>query len=293
MTRFLQSTLTGLVVSFCLLRSVGSANAQATEARAKMTVPDSAHLQVVTLSDGSRIFGRIVSVTADTVTFQTGAGTMQLSAAAIREIKEFPASDLHEGEYWFPNPNSTRLFFAPSGQMLKKGEGYFSDYLLVFPGMAYGVTDNFTLGGGISLLPAKAEDQIYYLTPKIGFSVTDKVHLAAGMLLAGTQGGTGGVYYGVGTFGDGNASVTLGGGYGFAGGKIQQKPVGMAGAELRVSQRVGIVTENYLLPTADNNVLYSFGLRFMGENITTDLALVNTAGSGVIGVPFVDFVVRF
>ena len=32
--------------------------------------------------------------------------------------------------------------------MLKKGEGYFSDYELFFPGIAYGVTDNVTIGGG-------------------------------------------------------------------------------------------------------------------------------------------------
>jgi hypothetical protein len=31
----------------------------------------------------------------------------------------------------------------------------------------------------------------------------------------------------------------------------------------------------------------------MGEKITTDLALVNVVGSGVIGVPYVDFVFRF
>jgi len=227
------------------------------------------------------------------VTFQTQAGNIQLSASAIREIKEIPAADLREGEYWFPNPNSTRLFFAPSGQMLKKGEGYFSDYELFFPGIAYGVTDNVTIGGGVSLFPAAVEDQVYYVTPKIGISVADKVHVAAGVLFAGTKGGTGGIYYGVGTFGDGNASVTLGGGYGFAGGKIEAKPVGMIGGELRVSRRIGIVTENYLLPVSDNNFLYSFGLRFMGEKLTTDLALVNVSGTDVIGIPYVDFVFRF
>jgi len=258
-----------------------------------MTVPDSAHIQIVTLKDGSTIFGRIVTVNADTVIFQTEAGRIQLAAGAIREIKEIPATDLREGEYWFPNPNSTRLFFAPTGQMLKKGDGYVSDYELFFPGIAYGLTDNVTIGGGVSLFPAPAGDQVYYLTPKIGVSAADNVHLAAGVLFAGTKGGTGGVYYGVGTFGDGNGSVTLGGGYGFAGGKIERKPVGMIGAELRISRRIGIVTENYLLPISDNNVLYSFGFRFMGEKLTTDLALVNVSGSGVIGVPFVDFVFRF
>ena len=294
MTKFLYRSVRAFTVILCLARPARFAEAQASrDVRARMNVPDSAHIQIVTLRDGSTIFGRILAVNADTVTFQTQAGNIQLSASAIREIKEIPAADLREGEYWFPNPNSTRLFFAPSGQMLKKGEGYFSDYELFFPGIAYGVTDNVTIGGGVSLFPAAVEDQVYYVTPKIGISVADKVHVAAGVLFAGTQGGTGGIYYGVGTFGDGNASVTLGGGYGFAGGKIEAKPVGMIGGELRASRRIGIVTENYLLPVSDNNFLYSFGLRFMGEKLTTDLALVNVSGSDVIGIPYVDFVFRF
>ncbi|PYP54383.1 MAG: hypothetical protein DMD39_01270 [Gemmatimonadetes bacterium] len=294
MTKFLYRSVRAFMVILCLATPAGFAEAQAShDVRARMTVPDSAHIQIVTLRDGSTIFGRILAVNGDTVSFQTQAGNIQLSAGAIREIKEIPAADLREGEYWFPNPNSTRLFFAPSGQMLKKGEGYFSDYELFFPGIAYGVTDNVTIGGGVSLFPAAVEDQVYYVTPKIGISVADKVHVAAGVLFAGTKGGTGGIYYGVGTFGDGNASVTLGGGYGFAGGKIEAKPVGMIGGELRVSRRIGIVTENYLLPVSDNNFLYSFGLRFMGEKLTTDLALVNVSGSDVIGIPYVDFVFRF
>jgi len=294
MTKFLYRSVRAFTVILCLARPARFAEAQASrDVRARMNVPDSAHIQIVTLRDGSTIFGRILAVNGDTVTFQTQAGNIPLSASAIREIKEIPAADLREGEYWFPNPNSTRLFFAPSGQMLKKGEGYFSDYELFFPGIAYGVTDNVTIGGGVSLFPAAVEDQVYYVTPKIGISVADKVHVAAGVLFAGTKGGTGGIYYGVGTFGDGNASVTLGGGYGFAGGKIEAKPVGMIGGELRASRRIGIVTENYLLPVSDNNFLYSFGLRFMGEKLTTDLALVNVSGSDVIGIPYVDFVFRF
>lgn len=293
-TQFLRSSICALAVITCLFTSGNSARAQsASDVRSRMTVPDSAHLQIVTLTDGSTIFGRIVTVNTDTVSFQTGAGTMQLSVRAIRDIRLISNEDVREGDYWFPNPNSTRLFFAPTGEQLKQGEGYFSDYELFFPGVAIGVTDNISIGGGISLIPASASDQIYYVTPKIGFSPSDKVHLAGGVLFAGTNGGTGGIYYGVGTFGDGNGSVTVGGGYGFAGGKIQSKPVGMLGAEYRISRRLGVVTENYLLPVADNNVLYSFGFRFMGEKLTTDLALANVSGSNIIGIPYVDFVFRF
>jgi len=290
----LRSSICALAVIMCLLLSGNTAGAQSSsDVRSRMTVPDSAHIQIVTLSDGSTIFGRIVAVSADTVSFQTGAGTMQLSVKAIRDIRQIDAEDVREGEYWFPNPNSTRLFFAPTGQQLKQGEGYFSDYELFFPGVAVGVTDNISLGGGISLFPASASDQIYYVTPKIGFSPSANVHVAAGVLFAGTNGGTGGIYYGVGTFGDGNASVTVGGGYGFAGGKIQSKPVAMLGGEFRIARRVGFVTENYLLPVAENNVVYSFGFRFMGEKLTTDLALANVSGSDIIGIPYVDFVFRF
>ncbi|HEX9310543.1 MAG TPA: hypothetical protein VF887_07010 [Gemmatimonadaceae bacterium] len=289
-----QSATRAGTVIFCFLCSIRAVAGQTpNDVRTRMTVPDSAHLQMVTLKDGSTIFGRVVTSTADTVTFQTQAGTIQLGAGSVRQIKEIDVGDIRDGTYWFPNPNSTRLFFAPTGQMLKKGEGYVSDYELFFPGVAYGVTDNVSIGGGVSLLPATASDQVYYLTPKIGVSLADNVHVAAGVLFAGAKGGTGGIYYGVGTFGDDNASVTLGGGYGFAGGKIERKPVGMAGGELRISRRIGVVTENYLLPVSHDNVLYSFGLRFMGEKVTTDLALANIAGSGIIGFPFVDFVFRF
>ncbi len=280
------------VILSCLL--ISSAKAQGSnDVRSRLTIPDSAHTQILTLRDGSTIFGRVAAVNADTVVFDTQGGRLQISIASIREIKQIAASDVRNGAYWFPNPNSTRLFFAPTGQMLKQGEGYVSDYELFFPGVAFGLTDNVTIGGGVSLLPASAEDQVYYLTPKIGVSLSDKVHLATGVLFAGTKGGTGGVYYAVGTVGDGNASVTIGGGYGFAGGKIESKPVGMIGAERRISRRIGLVTENYLLPVSQDNVLYSFGIRFMGEKLTTDLALANIAGSGVIGFPFVDFVFRF
>jgi hypothetical protein len=292
----LRSSICALAVITCLLASANAAGAQAvSDVRSRMVVPDSSHLQIVTLTDGSTIFGRIVTVSADTVSLQTGAGTMQLSVKAIRDVRLISTDDVREGEYWFPNPNSTRLFFAPTGQQLKQGEGYFSDYELVFPGVAFGVTDNISIGGGISLIPGSGSDQIYYVTPKIGFSPSDKVHLATGVLFAGTSGGTGGIYYGVGTFGDGNASVTVGGGYGFAGGKIQSKPVGMLGGEYRIGRRLAVVTENYLLPVSENSLLYSFGFRFLGEKLTTDLALANVSGnnSNTIGIPYVDFVFRF
>jgi hypothetical protein len=261
--------------------------------RDQLRIVDSTRIQVMTMRDGSTLLGRIVSVRKDSVDFQMGLGRVPLAITDIREIKETDADRMHEGQYWFANPNSTRLFFAPTGQMLRKGEGYFADYELFFPGFAYGVTDNVSVGGGVSIFPVGVDQQVYYFTPKVGMSFGEQVHVAAGLLFAGTKGGTGGVGYGAGTFGDGDASVSVGVGYGFAGGQIESKPVAMLGGEKRISRRVTLVSENYLLPISDNNIVYSFGVRFMGEKLTTDLALFNASGSRIIGVPYVDFVFRF
>jgi hypothetical protein len=293
----MKTTQAWLCLAFALIAAVTTSaplHAQDTApTRERLRVVDSTKIQVITMRDGSSLVGRIVSVRADSVDFQMGIGRVPVAIRDIREIKETDTGTMHDGQYWFPNPNATRLFFAPSGQMLKKGEGYFADYELFFPGFAYGVTDNFSVGGGASLFPTGLDNQVYYFTPKVGMSFGEQVHLAAGLLFAGTKGGTGGVGYGAGTFGNGDASVTIGLGYGFAGGDIESKPVAMLGGEKRVSRRIALVTENYLLPTSDNNLVYSFGVRFMGEKLTTDLAIFNYSGSDIIGIPYVDFVFRF
>lgn len=280
-----------LIAAVTIAPSLGAQDTART--RERLRVVDSTRIQVITMRDGSSLVGRIVSVRADTVDFQMGIGRVPVAIRDIREITETDSGRMHGGQYWFPNPNLTRLFFAPTGQMLKKGEGYFADYELFFPGFAFGITDNLSIGGGMSIFPAGLDEQVYYVTPKVGVSFGEQLHLAAGLLFAGTGGGTGGVYYGVGTVGDGDASASIGLGYGFAGGDIESKPVAMLGGEKRVSRRIALVTENYLLPISDDNLVYSFGIRFMGEKLTTDLAIFNVVGSGVIGLPYVDFVFKF
>ncbi len=264
--------------------------------RSKLHVTDSSQLQVLTLRDGSTLVGRISAIGADSLTVDGSVGTFSLPIASVTDVQYVSADRMKDGEYWFPNPNSTRLFFAPSARMLERGEGYVSDYEVLFPGVAYGVTDNVSFGGGVSLIPG-LDEQFFYVTPKIGGEVSENVNLAVGALIVGgvPDEATVGIVYGVGTFGSPDASITAGLGYGFAGTTIASSPVAMLGGELRVARRVSLVTENYVI--ADNhsaNPLFSFGVRLMGEKMTVDLALFNSVGSGTgIGLPFVDFVFKF
>jgi hypothetical protein len=134
--------------------------------RSRLHVADSTELQILTLRGGSTLVGRITSIGADSLTIDASVGNVSLPISSVTEVKSVAADRMKEGEYWFPNPNSTRLFFAPSGRMLERGDGYVSDYEVFFPGAAYGVTDNVSIGGGMSLFPAGIDQQLFYFTPR-------------------------------------------------------------------------------------------------------------------------------
>ena len=74
--------------------------------------------------------------------------------------------------------------FLPTGRTLKTGQGFFADIYALFPGFAYGVTDNIAIGGGMSLVPGVGiGDQIFYFTPKIGLVASETINFAVGALI--------------------------------------------------------------------------------------------------------------
>lgn len=260
---------------------------------------DSTFLQIVKTADGSSNIGRIVKIDSLTIDLKTEVTTINIPIAKITEIREIQTGSIKNGEYWFTNPNATRLFFGPTAHMLKKGEGYFSDTYLFFPQIVFGLTDNITMGGGVSLFPGAEGDQILYFMPKVGIPVDDRFHLAGGALIIKLPNfddeiSTVGVFYEAGTYGDRDRSFTAGLGYGFAGSEMADRPMVMVGGEYRMSRRVSFVTENWVFPELDQP-LVSAGFRFFGEGLAVDLALVNVLGEDMIipGIPFIDFVYNY
>jgi len=277
-------------------------NVFAQEIQNLLQIPDSTHVQVITTVDKSSNVGRIVKIGENEIVFKAEFGTIVIPIDKIKDIKEIPATAIKDGVYWFPNSNATRLYFSPTAFSLKKGDGYFADYYLFFPGFAYGITDNFTIGGGMSLIPGvDPADQIFYFTPKIGIKAAEKFCLAAGALILKVpdfddeeDSPVAGILYGVGTFGEPDGSFTLGLGYGFVDNDFADKPFVLIGGEKRLSRRVGFVTENLIFPGIDNPIV-SYGIRFFGEKLSVDLALWNTLGEDLIfpGIPYIDFVFNF
>ena len=185
--------------------------------------------------------------------------------------------------------------------MIKKGSGYFADYYIFFPTVNYGVSENISIGGGMSILPTgNMTDQVYFFTPKIKVKTFKKFSTAAGALVIKfpdfDDEGTPliSVLYGVGTYGGDDQSITLALGYGMVDGKFADKPMVVFGGEKRLTRRMAFVSENWIFPDVDN-VLISYGIRFFGEEMSVDLALFNITGEESLfpGIPYVDFVYNF
>lgn len=267
-----------------------------------LRIPEPGYKQILTTQDGSKLIGRIVEIEKDEIQFESKLGKLAIPIMEIREIKEVSVSLFKEGQYWFPNPNSTRLYFAPTGRCLKKGEGYFGDYYLFFTMIAVGVTNNITLSGGMSILPTGdfVENNIFYFTPKIGLIQRDNGALSVGAMMVklpsfgDSAAPSVGILYSVGTLGGQDRSITAGLGYGYVDWDFADKPMLMIGGESRVSRRVALVTENWMMPGVDQPLI-SYGIRFFGEALSVDFAFINTLGDGMFfpGIPYIDFVFKF
>ena len=271
--------------------------------RSLLVPPGPDELQVLVLESGSTLIGRIVEgrgqAGAHAIRFLSGEMELTIAIQDIRELRIVPASSIRSGAYWFPNPNRTRLFFAPTARTLPQGGGYLSDHLLFFPGFAYGITDRITLGGGMSLFPGiSLAEQFAFATPKIGWQVNEGFDVAVGALMVaipvdfGDDTGDAGILFSVATWGSPDSSVTAGAGYGWAGNDWADKPMVMLGGERRLSRRISLVTENWVFPGLDAP-LVSLGVRFMGERMSVDLAGIHLLGEEGAFAPLLSFIFLF
>jgi hypothetical protein len=243
----------------------------------------------VRLHDGSLLVGHLTEQTADSVVLVTGGGRMKLARSAITELKVINPSDLHDGVYWPPDPHDTRLFFGPTGRVLGKGNGYFSDLDLFFVNAAWGVTDRFMIGGGMSVIPTSDffGNNVYYLTPKIALVQRETFNVSAGALIgfAGHANGSAGIYYVAATNGRPDASFTYGLGYAYTKSKIAGDATLMLGGNVRVWRRVALMSENYIFTGSNGGyALPIYGIRFIGDKLSTDFGFVNFIGRGSPGI---------
>ncbi len=294
-----------LVFAICLTAIIpGSVHAYS----GKLQIPPEGTNQMITLEDGTTLVGRITEVGDNEIKFQTDLGEMTIATTKIKQIKEISASSVKSGKYWFPNPNRTRLLVGPTARTLKAGKGYFYDLWIFFPGLAYGITDNFMISGGASIIPG-ADDQMFYVMPKYRFSAGKDVDLAATVIAFRLWEET--FYFGMGnlTYGTDDRSVSCALGIAFTEDRMAEKPAAMLGGEYRLSRVSSLVGEGWFIPGETDEGMIGFGgLRLFGEQMAVDLGfgLSYDSHSGEVDyytdepveaevhwLPYIDFVWNF
>jgi hypothetical protein len=254
---------------------------------------DTLAVKQVSLKDGSELVGRIVSENSEEIFFITNSGIeMKIKRELIQEIKDLEMEE-HKGTLRRVDPNQTRLLFAPTARPLKQGKGYFSVYEIFFPMISFGLTDFIALSGGMSLFPG-ADEQLFYLAPKVNFLNQQNFALSGGVLYISITDESAGIAYGVATFGKSSGAFTLGLGWGFVEGDFSSKPMIVLGGEVQLSGSTKLITENWL-PPGDNGAIISFGIRFFGANLAADFGLITSteASGGFPFLPWIGFAYNF
>lgn len=269
-------------------------------------------LSRITLKDGQELHGVVVRQDSKVVVVELADGDrMEVPARQVKDITaERNAQVRDNGEIWFQDPNRTRYLYAPSGMMLRQGEGYFSQKELFFSSINYGLSDHITVQAG-AVVPAwllGVSGFNFIAGIKVGTSVGDKLHLAAGaqgLFIPGFGtgvGGTVGFVFGTATYGTADAHLSLGLGKPFtltnSGGSLDSSVIGTLSGNIRVSQRVALVTENWLLMSSGVSMggqlpmLNSLAVRLFGERWAVDLGGIRVPGLP-IPIPWLDFAYNF
>lgn len=246
----------------------------------------------VRLGDGSVIFARVVELDGERVVFETvGGARLDVERTGIEGVRPARGQAV-DGEFWTEDPGGTRLFFTSTGRSLREGESYIGTYVVVLPFAAVGITDRFTIVGGAPILFGELEP--FFLGPKLQILQQPEVQASIGTLAFFFDDEVVGVAYGVGTFGDTDKALSAGIGYFYSGDEVLNEPAFMLGGETRVSRRIKLITENYVLPDAVGVVL-SGGVRIIGDRFNTEVGALGAiaGGDGGCCVPLINFSYSF
>lgn len=247
-------------------------------------------------NDGNTYIGKIVEENPTTLFLETASlGVIRILQADIRSRTAHSNLTVSGDEYWLPNPQSTRYFWAPNGYGLKKGEAYYQNIWVFYNQASVGLTDNFSIGAGmLPLFLFEGGPTPFWIVPKLSIPVVKETfNLGAGAFIGTILGedlGVFGLVYATATIGPHDKNLSVGMAYGFGGGEWLRLPVVNVSGMLRVSRRGYLISENYIV-TADGETaaILSFGGRSILGPVGLDYSFWVPAGGGVdafVAIPF-------
>lgn len=257
-------------------------------------------VKITTLSKQTFI-GELIVEDVEQVTIKTeSVGQIRIERENIKSIEKIDSSRIKNGTYWFDNAHATRYFFAPNGIGLEKGEGYYQNTWVLFNNVNYGISDHISIGGGvIPLFLFGTSETPIWLQPKVTFPIQERLfYVGGGAMIGGVVGVDTepiGLFYGSATIGNRDKNVSVSLGYGYAGSEIADTPVINISGMTRIARKFYLLSENYIVPGANDGVLMSFGARWVSETIAIDFGLFRPlkGAGGIVGVPWLGVAIPF
>ncbi|MEX2565566.1 MAG: hypothetical protein WD431_06465 [Cyclobacteriaceae bacterium] len=266
------------MITFMPLRSIAQEHPKETQEN---------QMVLVQTKDGNEYLGFIISEDDVKLTLKTqNIGEIVLYKSEIIQISSMDSGKLVNGQFWFSNPQATRYFWLPNGYALKKGEAYYQNVWLFFNQVSVGLTDNFSIGGGmVPLFLFAGSSTPVWITPKVSFPIVkDKLNIGAGVLagtVTGLDNGGFGLLYGLTTFGSRDRNLSIGLGWAYAGGSIANVPTISVGGMIRTGPRGYFLTENYFIGAGGETFgILSAGGRRIIKRISLDYGLLLPVAPG-------------
>ncbi len=216
---------------------------------------------------------------------------------------------------WKDNPHSSHVFFSPSAIPLEQGNGYYQNSYVLMHSAWFAPLDNISIGAGfqmMSVLASLRPDQNKLPGGFVALKASKRFQpgIHGGIFVMGSQLSTDPPFADTldvgrriatvmaqGTFGTGEAHITINFGYhrtqlGFT----EDPQFGISG-QWRITEPFAVVTENWWLNFGKEPLpIYSVGGRFIHRKLAADVGLVYNKelakGFGSV-VPYFGFSLRF
>jgi hypothetical protein len=265
--------------------------------------PDTTRVFRIETTDDNIFTGFIIREDSTVVVLQTDIlGELTIHRKYVKSMREISKAKKIGNEYWLPNPQSSRYFWAPNGYGLNKGEMWYQNIWIMYNQMSYGFTDYFSCGVGlIPLFLFGGTASPVWLVPKFSIPLAgNKFNLGTGALLAtilGEDAGTFGLLYGTATLGSRDKNFSFGMAYGFISDDWADAPVINLSGMVRTGPRGYFITENYVITAeGETAVILSLGGRSILRNVGLDYSLwipvVSDMGT-FIAFPFLGITIPF
>jgi RNase P/RNase MRP subunit p29 len=260
-------------------------------------VPDSTRIVRVETIDGNVFVGFVVTEDSSALVIKTETlGEIKIPQNNIKSKTELKEVKKVGSEFWLPNPQSSRYFWAPNGYGLEKGSSYYQNIWILYNQFSFGLSDNFSIGAGmVPLFLFGGTATPFWIVPKLSIPVVEnKFNVGTGAFLGtiiGEQTGVFGLLYGTTTFGSRDKNLSFGLAYGFADGEWLKVPIINVSCLVRTGPKGYFISENYVISfDGEVVVLISAGGRSIIRNIGLDYSLWIPFGpqmDSFIAIPFI------